>query len=153
MTSSRASLKPAIQGGLFRLSYRSSFQGEYHPLWNTGPDKMQLRFPRKTKYAPILAEWVCAHRSGIEAGHLVNLDLGARTGFVRKTARIMIDEDDGVFETDWKWGPNTFPAPLKALAQTLWIEGMVGTFSTKYHDGQITIQKVEPCLPDHSSAA
>ena len=114
---------------------------------------MQLRFPRQTKYAPVFAEWVCAHRSEIDAGHLVGLDLGARTGFVRKTARIMIGEDAGTFETDWKWAPNTFPAPLKALAQTLRIEGMVGTFATKYHDGQITIQKVEPSLPGDSRSA
>jgi hypothetical protein len=105
---------------------------------------MKLKFPRQTKYAPVLAEWVHAHRSEIAAGHEIDLVFAERTGFVRKTARIMIGEDTDTFETDWKWAPSTFPAPLKALAQTLRIEGMVGTFAAKYHDGRITIQKVEP---------
>lgn len=65
----------------------------------------------------------------------------------------MIGEDAGTFETDWKWAPNTFPAPLKALAQTLRIEGMAGTFATMYHDGQITIRKVGPSLRGHSRSA
>jgi len=91
-----------------------------------------------------MAEWVSAHRSEIDAGHAINLDLGARMGFVRKAARIVIGEDTDTFETDWKWAPNTFPAPLKALAQTLRLKGMVGTFAMEYHDGKITIQKVEP---------
>jgi len=109
---------------------------------------MKLKFPRQTKYAPVLAEWVHARRSGIDAGHEIDLVLGARTGFVRKTARIMVGEDADTFETDWRWAPNAFPAPLKALAQTLWIAGMVGTFATKYHDGHITIQKVEAVPPN-----
>jgi hypothetical protein len=111
---------------------------------------MKLKFPRQTKYAPVLAEWVHDHRPEIHAGHEIDLDLGTRTGFVRKTARIMIGEDADTFDTDWKWVPNTFPAPLKALAQTLLSEGMVGTFATKYHDGHLTIQKVEPSLPGHA---
>ena len=102
-----------------------------------------MKFPRQTKYAPVLAEWVHAYRSEIDAGHEINLVLAERTGFVRKTARIMIGKDADTFETDWRWTPNTFPTPLKALAQTLWIDGLVGTFTTKYHDGQITIQKFE----------
>ena len=105
---------------------------------------MKLKFPRQTGYAQVLSEWVHAHRSELDTGHDIALDLGTRKGFVRKTARIMIGEDADTFETDWKWAANTFPAPLKALALTLRVEGMVGTFATKYLDGQITIQKVAP---------
>ena len=89
-----------------------------------------------------MAEWVHAHRAEIEAGHEINLDLGFRTEFAGKMARIMIGENSVSFETDWKWAPNTFPPKLKALAQALRNDGIVGIFATKYQDGKITIQKV-----------
>jgi len=105
---------------------------------------MKLKFSRQTKHVQVLREGVHAHQSEIDANHAIALDFGARTGFVRKSARIIIGEDADTFETDWKWAANTFPVPLKILAHTLRIEGMVGTFAATYHDGRLTIQKVEP---------
>ena len=107
---------------------------------------MKLKFPRQTKYAPTMAEWVRTRRTQIDAGHDVVLELCERTGFVRKTALIMIGKDAEVFETDWKWSPHTFPSPLKALAQALQLDGMVGGFATQFHAGRITIRRVEPSL-------
>jgi hypothetical protein len=101
---------------------------------------VKLKYPRQTKYAVAMTKWLRIHRAEVEAGHEVALDLGARTGFVRKTARIMIGKEADTFDTDWNWAPNTFPSPLKALAQALQHEGMVGGFFTQYQDGQIIIR-------------
>ena len=109
-------------------------------------EKMKLKFPKQTKYRLAMLEWVSAHRPQIDAGHEICMDLGERIGFVRKSATITICADPGTFETDWKWAPSTFPSPLKALAQTLRIEGLFGAFAAKYCDGHVTIRKVETGL-------
>ena len=101
--------------------------------------KMQLKFPRRSSFVPLLTEWVRANAAAIDSGHRVAVSFGMRTGFFRQETVIAVGDDPEGFETDWKWTASTFPARIKSLAQALQAANIRGVFRVEHHDGAIAV--------------
>lgn len=96
----------------------------------------------KIMFTPILEEWIQENMRTIEEGTYLEIPIGMRTGHIKQQVTITISDDAEAFESDWRYQSNTFPSRIKALAQALYNQGILGSYRTSHYSGVLSLQKI-----------
>jgi hypothetical protein len=103
---------------------------------------VDIAYATRSQFLNACEAAICGHRAELDAGRVVDVDLG-EGGYNGRIVVTIRPNDRSFFGTDWESAdPTRFPARIKAAATALLNCGCLGRYEVSHSDGSVTIRSV-----------